>query len=572
MNLIGEAIIIEICGIKMYAFGAYVALGALFAAIVLGLTGRMLNLKKGAVPLTFLLSALCGILLSRIAFCLLNRELGRLTPFSFWPQVSGGGWSMFGLIGGVILGGAAAAKIAGERTGKILDALSISILPLIAAERIGESRIEDFDVSRPLRSSFLSGTFLAVGEDQPCLATYYVAAAAAVVIFVVLAFRLSRRERDGNPAIAFLLLFGSSSIITESLRYDRFLSISFVGLQQIAAAVMLAAGVILAVRRSGKTKSAATVAALVSLPVMAGIVICLEFALDRTTWNRMLIYVLMIITVSVPAVLGLNLIRSEKGESGQKTGPDRNDRSLRARLIRLKEDIVTKMTMGILRPFNRHRMVNLDHVRTDPDHPIVFLGNHAEIYGPIASALCFPVPVRFWVISRMMFNAREVRAYMYENTFSKKTFLPVFVRRFLAWYLGWLSVNIMNSLRAIPVYRDSPMKLRQTLRESVEALDQGDNLMIFPEHPDGKYVKGGISEFSPGFLMLAEAWWKKSGKKLRIMPVYANRKDKTFTFGNEINYEPENGYTSEQDRILKEAYEQMLELAGAGNEQADARA
>ena len=240
-------------------------------------------------------------------------------------------------------------------------------------------------------------------------------------------------------------------------------------------------------------------------------------------------------------------------------------KSLKDRIVRLKEDVVTKMTIGILKPFNRHRMVHLDHVRTDPDNPLVFLGNHAEIYGPIASALCFPVPVRFWVIAKMMFNKKDVRAYMYENTFSKKTFLPVFVRKLLAWYLGWLSVNIMNSLRAIAVYRDSPMKLRQTIRESVEALAAGENLMIFPEHPEGKYVKNGISELSPGFLMLAEAWWKKSGKKLRLMPVYANREQRTFTFGDEIDYEPENGFAAEQDRILKEAYEQLVKLSETGD-------
>ena len=237
-------------------------------------------------------------------------------------------------------------------------------------------------------------------------------------------------------------------------------------------------------------------------------------------------------------------------------------KTFRERAASLKENIVTRMTMGILRPFNRHRMIGLDRVRTDPENPIVFLGNHAEIYGPIASALCFPVDVRFWVISMMMFDKKKVRPYLYENTFSKKTFLPVFIRRLLAWYLGWLSVNVMNSLRAIAVYRDSPMKLRQTLRESVEALENGENLMIFPEHPDGKYEKGGVSEFSPGFLMLAEAWWKKSGKKLRILPVYANREERTFNFGEEIVYEPEQGFASETERILKEAREQMLRMAG----------
>ncbi len=233
-----------------------------------------------------------------------------------------------------------------------------------------------------------------------------------------------------------------------------------------------------------------------------------------------------------------------------------------------KEKLVTKTVIGILRPFNRHRMVNLDHIRQDSENPLVFLGNHAEIYGPIASALCFPVPVRFWVISHMMGRSRDVRAYLYENTFSKKTFLPVFVRRLLARLMGWLSVNVMCGLNAIPVYRDSPMKLRMTLRKSVEALENGDNLMIFPEHPDGKYVKGSVSELSPGFLMLAEAWWKRSGKKLRILPVFANREKRTFTFGDEITYEPENGYAAEQERILQEARNQLLQLAGENGPEA----
>ena len=53
-------------------------------------------------------------------------------------------------------------------------------------------------------------------------------------------------------------------------------------------------------------------AAVISLPLMVGIVIGLEFALDRTTWNKVLIYVLMMITVGIPAGLGLKLLSSEK--------------------------------------------------------------------------------------------------------------------------------------------------------------------------------------------------------------------------------------------------------------------
>ena len=313
MNLIEEAVIIEMLGIRMYAFGAYVALGVLFAVISLCVTGRSLSFKKGSSLLTAVVSILCGVICSRVSFCLLNKELGHMTPLSFWPQVNGGGWSMFGLIGGVLVGGYISARITKENTGRVLDAVSLAILPMIAAERMGESRIEDFDISRPLDSTFLKGSFLATAGDEPCLATYYVAAAVAVILFIVLSVRMmSRREKAGNLANAFLLLFGAASIITESLRYDRFLSVSFVGLQQIAAALTLALGVVLAVVRGNRPKSVLAVAALVSLVLMTGAVIGLEFALDRTTWNKLLIYAAMIIVVAIPAVLGMILLKTNR--------------------------------------------------------------------------------------------------------------------------------------------------------------------------------------------------------------------------------------------------------------------
>lgn len=232
---------------------------------------------------------------------------------------------------------------------------------------------------------------------------------------------------------------------------------------------------------------------------------------------------------------------------------------------------LARTLIWMLRPFYRHTIINRDHIVTDKRNPLVFLGNHAEIYGPISCALYFPVPIRFWTISMMMGNRKDVRDYLYENTFRHKTFLPVFVRKALARLFGFLSTEVMGQLESIPVYRDSPIKLRQTLRMSIEALESGDNLMIFPENPDGKYQKGGIGEISPGFLMLAEAYWKKTGKKMRMMPVYANRENKTISFGQAILYNPENGFGKEQVRIVTETRAQILEMAGYPQEAAALR-
>ena len=314
MNLIDEAVIIEVFGIRMYAFGAYAALGALCAFITLLVVCRTLRMKPGTAPLSFLCSGICGILFSRLFFCLMNQELGMMMPLDSWFNAAGGGWSMFGLISGVFLGGWISAAVIREKPGKVFDVLSLSLLPLMIAERIGENRIEDFDISRMLETEFFAKSFLAAGEDERWLMTYYLAAGVYLVLFAIILFLIFRSRRDGDTAVSFLLLLGAASIVLESLRYDFFLSISFVRLQQVAAALMLALGVILAIRRSNGQKRALAIAAGLSLPLMVGAVIGLEFALDRTTWNKILIYAAMIVTVAVPAALGLRLLRN--GEKG----------------------------------------------------------------------------------------------------------------------------------------------------------------------------------------------------------------------------------------------------------------
>lgn len=227
-----------------------------------------------------------------------------------------------------------------------------------------------------------------------------------------------------------------------------------------------------------------------------------------------------------------------------------------------RQTYLARFLILILRPVFHHRLVNEENLKPDINNPVVFLCNHGEFYGPIICNLFLPVPIRSWTISMMMFDQKEVTAYVYENTFVRLTYLPVFVRKAMARFIGWLSVTVMNQIESIPVYRDSPLKLRETVRLSIDAMEAGDNVLIFPENPSHKYESEGIGELSPGFVMLAEAYWKKKNKKLRMLPIYANKNEKTITFGTEIVYDPDAGYGAEQDRIVNEATRQIRAMAG----------
>ena len=79
-----------------------------------------------------------------------------------------------------------------------------------------------------------------------------------------------------------------------------------------------------------------------------------------------------------------------------------------------------------------------------------------------------------------------------------------------------------NSLDAIPVYRGNPHALIKTFRMTIDAMQAGDNLLIFPERGDREaagvrgYAEGGIGDLYTGFAMLAPALYHKTRKSRRI--------------------------------------------------------
>ena len=313
MRLYEEAEKIRILGIEGYRFGFFVMLGMAAAAIAIGFLSWAKRCEKGTAPMLIFLSILFGAAGGRIGFCLMNQELGAMMPLNSWGKITGGGWAMSGVAAGTMLAGWITARITKQKTGRILD-ITVCALPLfMAMERTGEGCIPDFDYSRELSTEFLKGTFLTFSDDYGSyLATWKAAGIVMLILFPILIYDIIRSEKDGDTCVLFLMLFGGCSILLESLRYDRFLSISFVGLEQVLAAVFLGIGVSIAAARAGKRQGKAAITAVISVFVMVGIAVGLEFALDRTTFNKILIYAIYILVVAVPVILGLRLRNKEK--------------------------------------------------------------------------------------------------------------------------------------------------------------------------------------------------------------------------------------------------------------------
>lgn len=145
-----------------------------------------------------------------------------------------------------------------------------------------------------------------------------------------------------------------------------------------------------------------------------------------------------------------------------------------------KRPLGTNILKFLFRPFCRHKLSGTENIHEDPDNPLVFLCNHASVYGPLTAVLNIPHPVRPWVVSNIVGTPQEFADYFLENTLGPAKHYPERLKPATALFLGKLSVWCMHQLDSIPVYREKPSQLRQTFRLSSDALESGDNLLIFP--------------------------------------------------------------------------------------------
>lgn len=224
-----------------------------------------------------------------------------------------------------------------------------------------------------------------------------------------------------------------------------------------------------------------------------------------------------------------------------------------------------KLIIFFLRLFYPHKVHGKESVHLDKDIPCIFISNHGEIYGPIANVLFLPYTFRPWTISDMM--DRKVIAdnvcdgFLANQKLLPKGFLHFIVDKIVAPFLAW----VMRSVESIPVYRENPRKLMLTFRETVAAMEAGDNILIFPENSlsteDKRYQKEGVSEFFTGFTMVAQLYYNRTGKAPQFIPLYANKKKRTITFGNSLRYDPEKNPNDEKERICTTLRDELNRLA-----------
>lgn len=219
-----------------------------------------------------------------------------------------------------------------------------------------------------------------------------------------------------------------------------------------------------------------------------------------------------------------------------------------------KTSLIFKGVKKILKFFYpKMEIVGLENIT---EEPVVFVGNHTQLHGPITSELYFPEKRFIWCAGQMM-NLKEVPAYAYQDFWSQK---PKYIRWFFkiaSYIIAPLSVFIFNNAATIAVYRDA--RIIDTFKNTIEKLKEGANIIIFPEH-DVKY-NNIIYDFQDKFIHIAKMYHKQTGKDLSFMPTYFAPNLKKVYVGKPICYCASNPAEEERRRVCDYLMEEITQMA-----------
>ena len=207
------------------------------------------------------ISIFFGAVCSKVFFALFSLDglpiLGKLRPDMF----SGGGFSMMGALFGGFVGAALSGLLLKKKAFQCMDAFAAAVPAFILFARLGEQfdLNGDFGISMPLThpaSVHWPAFMVQQGEYHNYLLVYKLEAIAAglILIILILDLLLHKNAKAGDTFILFLLLFGGSQAVLESLRQDKHITLSFVHLQQIMVLPMVIGAVMMAAKRAGKKK------------------------------------------------------------------------------------------------------------------------------------------------------------------------------------------------------------------------------------------------------------------------------------------------------------------------------
>lgn len=162
----------------------------------------------------------------------------------------------------------------------------------------------------------------------------------------------------------------------------------------------------------------------------------------------------------------------------------------------------------------------------------IILSNHEGTDAPMSLEIYCDKPLRMWGASEM--NSGLVAMYKYQTRvyYHEKKHWNLHLARLFCLIATPLTNLFYKGLHLISTYRDA--RFIKTIRESVEAIQKGENIVIFPETSDKGYL-AELEGFHEGFALFCETCYRKN-IDLPIFVTYFQKSERTYIVDAPVRY------------------------------------
>ncbi len=162
----------------------------------------------------------------------------------------------------------------------------------------------------------------------------------------------------------------------------------------------------------------------------------------------------------------------------------------------------------------------------------IILSNHEGTDAPMSLEIYNNDALRMWGAHEMNSGLRKMYAYQTKVYYHEKKHWNLHLARLFCLLASPLTNMFYSGFNLISTYRDS--RFLKTLRESEDAIKNGESVVIFPEDSSKGYL-AELEGFHPGCILLAETLYKK-GIDVPIYVTYFKKQDKVYVIDKPVKY------------------------------------
>ena len=186
----------------------------------------------------------------------------------------------------------------------------------------------------------------------------------------------------------------------------------------------------------------------------------------------------------------------------------------------------------------------------------IILSNHEGTEAPLSLELYCDKPIRMWGAGEM--NSGLIALYKYQTRvyYHEKKHWNLHLARLFCLIASPLTNLFYKGLNLISTWHDA--RFFRTLKESLAAMEQGENIVIFPEDSTKGYL-AELEGFHAGFVMLAEVCYKR-GIDVPIHVTYFRKKDLKYIVAEPVKYSELIADGSNREQVAKKLLDRCNEL------------